>query len=157
MPDWKQIVLKKLRVSGFCSPEFTEELAAHLEDSYEALRCEGLPAEAALQRTLGQIEGGCRVRLGMRFLQEEFMTGFIPKVVLPGVLTAAAAGFFYWALALDHIPPKVIWLAGGQLPAWWWRLLPICGALGALLSQRNGGSRLQRMAASLLPSAILWC
>jgi len=53
MPDWKQIVLKKLRVSGFCSPEFTEELAAHLEDSYEALRCEGLPAEAALQRTLG--------------------------------------------------------------------------------------------------------
>ena len=155
MPDWKQIVLKKLHVIGICSPEFTEELAAHLEDSYEAFRCEGLPAEVAFQRTIGQIEGRCRVRLVMRFLEEEFMTGFIRKVVLPVVLTAAAARFFYWALALDHIPPQVVWLVSGQLPPWWWCLLPICGALGAVLSQRNGGSRLQRMAASLLPSAIL--
>lgn len=155
MPDWKQIVLKKLHGIGNCSPEFTEEFSAHLEDSYEALRCQGLPAEVAFQRTIGQIEGRCRLRLVMRFLEEEFMTGFIRKVVLPGLLTAAAAGFFYWALALNNIPPKVIWLAGGQLPAWWWRLLPICGALGAVLSQRNGGSRRQRMAASLLPSAVL--
>jgi hypothetical protein len=155
MPDWKQIVRKKLGVFGIYSPEFAEELAAHLEDNYEALRCQGLPAEAAFQRTIGQIEGRCRVRLVMRFLQEEFMTGLIRKVVPPGLLTAAAAGVFYWALVLDHIPPKVIWLAGGQLPLWWWCLLPICGALGALLSQRNGGSRLQRMAASLLPSATL--
>jgi hypothetical protein len=155
MPDWKQIVSKNLRVLAMCSPEFTEELAAHLEDSYEALLCEGLPAEVAFQHTIGQIEGSRRVWLVIRFLQEALMTGFIREVALPGLLTSAAAGFFYWALALDHIPPKVIWLIGGQLPLWWWCLLPICGALGALLSQRNGGSRLQRIAASLLPSAIL--
>jgi hypothetical protein len=47
VPDWKQIVRKNLRVVGVCSPEFTEELAAHLEDSYEAFRREGLPAELA--------------------------------------------------------------------------------------------------------------
>jgi hypothetical protein len=155
VPDWKQIVRKNLRVVGVCSPEFTEELAAHLEDSYEAFRREGLPAELAFQHTIGQIEGRWRVWLVMRFLQEELMTGFIPKVALPGLLTSAAAGLLYWALALDHIRPKVIWLVGGQLPLWWWCLLPICGALGALLSQRNGGSRLRRMAASQLPSAIL--
>jgi len=41
------------------------------------------------------------------------------------------------------------------LSPWWWSLLPICGALGALLSQRNGGSRLQRIAASIAPGAII--
>jgi len=142
-------------VLGICSPEFTEELAAHLEDTYEALRCEGLQAEVAFEHTVGQIEGRCRVWLVMRFLQEELMSGFIPKVAVPALLTSAAACFSHRALELDHIPHRVIWLVGGQLPLWWWCLLPICGALGALLSQRKGGSRLQGMAASLLPSAIL--
>jgi hypothetical protein len=155
MPDWEQIVRKNLRMLGVCSPEFTEELAAHLEDSYEALLCEGLPAEAAFQRTIGQIEGRFRVWLVMRLLQEELMSGFIRKLALPGLLTSAAAWFFHWALGLGHIRAEVLWLVGGQLPLWWWCLLPICGALGALLSQQNGGSRLQRMAASQLPTAIL--
>jgi hypothetical protein len=155
MPDWKQIVRKNLGVLRVCSPEFTEELAAHLEDSYQAFLCEGLPEEVAFQDTIGQIEGGCRIWLVMRFLQEELMTGFIRKVAVPGLLTSAAAGLFYWTLALDHIPPKVTWLIGGQLPLWWWCLLPICGAIGALLSQRNRGSRLQRIAASLLPSWVM--
>jgi len=155
MPDWKQIVRKNLRVLGVCLPEFTEELATHLEDSYEALLGEGLPAEVAFQHTIVQIEGSCSVWLVIRFLQEELMTGFIPKVVLPGLLTSVAARLLYWALAMDHIRPKVIWLVGGQLPLWWWCLLPVCGALGALLSQRKGGSLLHRMAASQLPSAIL--
>ena len=83
------------------------------------------------------------------------MSGFITKVALPGLLTSAAAWFFHWALALGHIRSEVLWLLGGRLPLWWWCVLPICGALGALLAQRNGGSRLQRMAASQLPSAIL--
>jgi len=155
MPNWKQIARKKLRVFGICPPEFTAELAAHLEDSYEALRGEGMPTKVAFRHTIGQIEGRCRIRLVMCFLQEEFMTGFIPKGVLPGLVTAAAACLFHWALGLAHTSPKVIWLAGGQLPTWWWCLLPLWGALGAFLSQRNGGSRPLRMAASLLPTAIL--
>jgi hypothetical protein len=155
MPDWKQIVRTNLRVLGVCSPEFTEELAAHLEDNYEALLCEGLAAEVAFQRTIGRIEGRSRVWLVMRFLQEELMTGFTREVALPGLLTSAAAGFFYWALALDHIPPHVIWLAGGLSPKWWWCLVPVWGALGALLSRRKRGSPLQRIAASLFPSAIM--
>jgi len=155
MPDWEQIVRNNLRVLGVCSPEFMEELAAHLEDSYEALLCERLPAEVAFQRTISRIEGRCRVWLVVRFLQEELMTGFTRKVALPGLLTSAAAWLFHWVLALARVRPELQWLAGGQLPLWWWCLLPICAVLGALLSQRNGGSRLQRMVASQLPSAIL--
>jgi len=155
MPDWKQIVRKHLRVVAFCSPEVIEELATHLEDSYEALLGEGLPAELALQRAMGQSEGCGRVWLVMRLLQEEFMSGVMGEVALPGLCTSAAAGILYWALALTHAQPGVIWLVGGQLPLWWWCLLPVCGALGALLSRRKGGSRAQRIAASLLPSAIM--
>lgn len=155
MPDWKQVVRNNLRMVGACLPEFTEELADHLEDSYEAALREGVPAEVAFQLTIGQIEGRCRVWFVLRCLQEELMTGFIRKVALPGLLTSAAAVCFHWALELGHIRPEVLWLIGGELPMWWWCLLPICGALGALLSQRYGGSRLQRMAASQLPSAIL--
>ena len=155
MPDWKKIVRKNLLVLVVCSPELIEELAAHLEDSYEAALCGGVPAEAAFQQTIGQIEGGCGVWLVMRFLQEELMSGFIRNLAVPGLLTSAAAWLFHWALAPRHIRPEVLWLVGGQLPLWWWCLLPICGALGAFLFQRKGGSRLQRIAASLLPSATL--
>jgi hypothetical protein len=66
------------------APEFTEELAAHLEDSYEALLCEGLSAEVAFQRTIVRIEGSCRVWLIVGLLQEELMTGFIREVALTG-------------------------------------------------------------------------
>jgi hypothetical protein len=155
MPDWKKIVRKNLLVLAVCSPESVEELAAHLEDIYEAALCGGMPAEAAFQQTIGQIEGGCGLRLVMRFLQEELMSGFIRSLVLPGLLTSAAAWFFHWALIQGHIRHEVLWLAGGQLPLWWWCMLPIYGALGALLYQRNARSRLQRMAASQLPNAIL--
>ena len=95
MPNWKQIVRKRFGVLGICSPEFAEELAAHLEDKYEALRREGLSAEVAFQHTIGQIEGRRRVWLVIRFLQEELMSGFITKIALPGLLTYAAACVFY--------------------------------------------------------------
>ena len=155
MPDWKRVVRKNFRVIGVFSPESTEELATHLEDSYEAFLNEGLPAEEALQYTIAQIEGRCRISLAIRFLQEEVMTVFIQKVALPGLLTSAAALFLYWLLESDHIRYPFVWLLGGQSPQCWWYLLPVCGILGAILSRRNGRSPLQRAAASLLPSAIL--
>ncbi len=162
MPDWKQIVRKNLRVLGVCSPELTEELVGHLEDSYEALVCDGVRPEMAFQSTMNQIEDRCKSWLILRFLQEELMTDFTRKVALPGLLTFAASAFIMYVMfALDHIHPKIFWLATSQflaLPLWSWFLLclqPICGALGAILSQRNGGSRLQRITAALFPSEIM--
>jgi hypothetical protein len=163
MPDWNEIVRKNLRVLRACSPEFTEELAAHLEDSYEALLREGLPAEVAFQCTIRQIEGRRKDWLELRFLQEDIMTDFTRKIALPGLLTFAASVFvmYAWMFALGHVQPKIFWLASTKflaLPLWAWCLLcllPICGALGAFLSQRNGGSRLQRIAAALFPSEIM--
>jgi MFS family permease len=160
MPDWKQIVRTNLRVLSACSPELAEELAGHLEDSYEALQCEGVPMEVAFHRTLRQIEGHRKRWLALRFLKEDLMTGFTRKVALPGLLTFASAMVIAWALDVAHVQPRTIFLSHRpplflSVPIAWLCLLPFCGAVGALISHRNGGSRLQRIAASLFQSAIM--
>jgi hypothetical protein len=174
MPDWKQIVHRNLRVLRACSPEFAEELAAHLEDSYAALLREGVAPEVAFNRTMNQIEGRRRSWLTLHFLKEELMngltrmTGFIRKIALPGLLTFATYAFTMnaWMFVPGHIHSKIYRIEFYRLfdvpfvilPLGIWCmlcLLPICGALGALLSQRNGGSRPQRMAAALFPSEII--
>jgi hypothetical protein len=167
MPDWNEIVRKNLRVLRACSPEFTEELAAHLEDSYEALLREGVAAETAFQRTMRQIEGRRRDWLEIHFLKEELMTGltrmngFIRKVALPALLSTAASALVSWALIRVGIWPKVILMPNREfqmflaLSPWWWGMLPICGALGAMLSRRNGGTRLQRIAAATAPGTVI--
>ena len=157
MPDWKQIVRRNLRVLKVCSPELTEELAGHLEDNYEASLREGLPAEVAFHRTIGQIEGRCKSRLVLRFLKEDIMTGFTRKVGLPGLLTFASAMAIGWVLNFAHIQPKTIFLSDGlflSLPIAWMCLLPVCGALGTVISRRNGGSHLDRMVAAAFPAII---
>jgi hypothetical protein len=86
------------------------------------------------------------------------MIGFTRKVALPGLLTFASAMVIAWALDMAHIQPRTILLANGlflSVPTVWLCLLPFCGAAGALVSRRSGGSRLQGIAASLFPSAIM--
>ena len=84
------------------------------------------------------------------------MRGFTRRVELPGLLTFALAMAIAYPLGLAHIRPEAIFLANGLLPVpvAWLCLLPICGALGAVVSSRNGGSRLDRMIAASFPAAI---
>ncbi len=162
MPDWKEIGGKHLRVLKICSPEFeekfTEEVAGHLEDTYEGHLRAGMSPEAAFHRTVEQIDGRFRICLTPRILQEVLMTDFARKVGLPGLLTFATAMVIAWALEMAHVQPKTILLGNGfflSLPMAWLCLLPFCGAAGVLVSHRSGGSRLQRIAACLFPSAIM--
>ncbi|MGZ7056266.1 MAG: hypothetical protein ACXVK3_12115 [Candidatus Angelobacter sp.] len=159
MLDWKQIVRKKFRVLGVCSPEWTEELAGHLEDIYEAFLRGGAPPEAAFDRTVMQVNRRSEICLTLRILQEVLMTDFARNVGLPGLLTFALSMGIDMALEMAHVQPKTILLGNGLPlslpPIAWLCLLPFCGAAGALVSHRSGGSRLQRIAACLFPSAIM--
>ena len=61
MPDWRKIVLQRLGESyGSCRQDIVEELAAHLEEIYEAGRERGFDEAEALRRTL-QEAGDWRV------------------------------------------------------------------------------------------------
>jgi hypothetical protein len=157
MHDWKQIVRKCLRVLGVCSPEFTEELAGHLEDNYEASLRGGMPPEAAFHRTVAQIDRRSQICLTVRIVQEVLMTDFARKVGLPGLLTFALAMAAAIAIDVAHIHPS--FLLGNRfsasLPVAWLCLLPFCGAAGTLVSHWTGSSRLQRIAACLFPSVIM--
>jgi len=163
MHDWEQIVRKNLRVLKTCTPEFaekiTEELASHLADSYEEHRRAGLPPATAFRRTVTQINRRSRISLTLQILQEALMTGFTRKVALPGLLTFALAMVIALALEMADVQPKTLVILGDglpfSLPLAWLCLLPICGAAGALVSHRSGGSPLQRIAACLFPSAIM--
>lgn len=163
MPDWEQMIRKNLRILHGCSPEFaekvTEELASHLEDNYEEHLRAGLPEAAAMNRTLDEFELCRRKRLTLRLLKEDGMNGFTRKVGLPGLATFAAAMAMEFALDAAHIQPKIILLSNGlflPLPIAWICLLPFCGALGAVLSRHNGGSRLDRMMAGAFPAEIMF-
>jgi hypothetical protein len=84
------------------------------------------------------------------------MSDFARKVGLPGLLTFALAMVIALALNMANVQPSFI-LGNRLYPVAiaWLCLLPLCGAAGALVSHRNGGSRLQRIAACLFPSAII--
>lgn len=159
MHDWKQLVHKHVRVLEVCSPALAEELASHLEESYEASLQQGVLPEAALARTLEQVNRGFQIRFTLRILQEDLMTDFVRKIGLPGLLTLAMASALALVLETARVQAKTILLGNGLPfsvpPVAWLCLLPFCGAAGALASQRSGGSRLQRIAACLFPSTIM--
>jgi hypothetical protein len=158
MPDWKLIVRKKLRTLSACSPESAEELAGYLEDRYEGYLSDELLERTALQRTLDEIEHSRGKWLALRLLKEDNVKEFTRRMGLPGIVAFATAMVIAWALDAAHIQPKTIFLANGlflSLPIAWFCLLPLCGALGAIVSSRNGGSRSNQLAAATFPASVM--
>src|ERR1700722_20532574 len=61
MPDWKKLVeerLGSLNLPPSAKQEIVAELAAHLEDVYEAAQARGLDATASLELALQEIQDG---------------------------------------------------------------------------------------------------
>jgi hypothetical protein len=161
MRDWEQIVRRHLRTLKACSPAFaesvTEELANHLEERYEDDLRAGMPEAMAFERAMTEIEFGS-ITLKMQLLWEDHMRGFTRRVGLPGLLTFASAMAIAWVLDFVHIQPKTMWLSNGlflSLPIVWLCLLPLCGALGMIVSRRQGGSSLDGMMAAGFPAAVM--
>jgi hypothetical protein len=161
MPDWKSIVREHLRVLNACSSgaeSISDELACHLEDNYEACLRAGLTEELALERVLEELRRSRENSLTLQLLKENAMTGFARKLGLPGLFAFTLAMVIAWALDRAHIQPKTIVLSNGlflSLPVVWFCVLPVCGALGAALSRRNGGSRFDGFVAATFPATIL--
>jgi hypothetical protein len=59
MPDWEALVRERLSGIALESEQRSEviaELAGHLEESFEQLRRQGMPEEAAVDRIISQVE-----------------------------------------------------------------------------------------------------
>jgi len=153
MRDWAQIVrerLASLALPDEDAAQVFDELADHLEETYQSLRNEGLSQQAAIGRVLvgvgdwrvlqRKIESSRKKGPSMpnrvtQFWIPAFVTLLLSMVCLaliqifgpnPWVTTATPRGWRFVA------PVAVVYVS-------WLLTLPFIGALGAYLSHRAGG------------------
>ncbi len=149
MPDWQNLIRQRLSGLAVDSTEKEEihaELAAHLEESYEALLKEGIAEEAAVRRTLSEVTNwqDLRRRIQTAKAKENIMNDRVKQLWLPGFLTFMLSSGI---LALFQVfgPKPWILAKSGNLPVAvlyipWLLSLPLVGAIGPYLSWRAGGS-----------------
>ena len=154
MRDWEALVEGYL--TGFAlepaeSADVIAELAAHLAETCEELRKQGMAEEEAVRRTLSQVEDWKKLT---RLIQtartkENIMTNRVKQFWLPSLLTLLSSmgllaliqvfGPNPWLVARKSGWSLVAPVAVVYLP--WLLSLPLIGAMGAYLSNRGGGSQ----------------
>src|SRR5215472_1027592 len=161
MPDWQELVRQKLSGLALDAAERDEvhtELAAHLEESYETFRAEGLPEPEAAQRTFALSgewkdlgKGIYSARCG-----KDTMTNRVKQLWLPGLLSfALSMGLLEIAQKFGPHPIVIDLLKGTpalMLYPSWLMILPLVGALGAYLTKRAGGSARMALVSSVFPA-----
>jgi len=153
VPDWETLIGQKLAGLSLEAGERREviaELAAHLEETFEELRQQGLPEEAAVARTLMLVSDWkklCR-RIQIARSTEIMMTNRVRQLWLPGFLTLLLSMVLLMVIQLTGPKPLIVSVHGWRMMApvatiyvpWLLCLLPI-GAMGAYLSGRAGASQ----------------
>jgi len=148
--DWDELVRAKLAglaIEPREKREVIEELAAHLDETYEELRGRGFTEEDAAQRALREVKDWHKLQRKIQNarMKENTMTNRVKQFWLPGFLTLVLS---MGALALmEKFGPKpwvLAWSAGlpvAMLYIPWLLSLPLVGGIGAYLSHRAGGSQ----------------
>lgn len=159
MPDWQKIV--RCRLAGIAleqdeREEVIAELAAHLEEVYDALGKEGLSVEDAVRHALWQVDDWRKLQRKIQAARtkENRMNPRVKCLWLPGLLTftlcmvlldlAQKFGPAPLVLNLEH-PPVLMFYTR------WLLMLPFAGAIGACLSRRAGGSTRMVLLTSIFP------
>ena len=162
MRDWSALVhrhLASVRVDERRRREISAELAAHLEDAYDAALRSGCAEAEATARALERVPdwGALAVAVERSADEDTIMTRQAITVLLPGttILLAAATGMSL----VVYATPADRWLD----PRWQVLALPaglaflfylVLGALGAAWSRHAGGSRGERLAAGAFPLVL---
>jgi hypothetical protein len=166
MPDWKKLVRERLG-SSVLPPEDREqvisELAAHLDETWEAARAEGLTETESEKRALQEIGDwhvlGKNIQRATR-AKEQPMNQRTKSLWLPALANFAATTLFLLVLTQVSLAPRyLVRLNSGlgvSLYAGWLVAQLLFGALGAFLSRRAGGTRAARIVAATFPAIILF-
>jgi hypothetical protein len=166
MPDWEAHVrqhLAQLTLTSNERDEVIEELADHLQESFEQLRVQGITDADAEKRALAQVSDWnrfCR-EIQIAKAKENSMSDRVKQFWLPSLLTLL---FSMGLLALIEIFGPKPWIVARHDGSPWrliapvaviyvpWLLcLPLIGAMGAFLSKRSGGSRRAILSSILFP------
>jgi hypothetical protein len=153
MLDWDALVRERLAGISLEPEELREviaELAAHLEETFEQLRRQGLPEEAAVERALSQVENWQTLRRKIQIARskENIMTNRVRQIWVPGFLTLSLSMVLLMVIQFIGPKPLIVSADGWRMIApvaviyvpWLLSLLPI-GAMGAYLAGRAGASQ----------------
>ncbi len=159
MPDWQKLVRQRLSGLALNAEEKDEvhaEVAAHLEESYEVFRKEGLPEKEAVQRTFEQVRDwrDLQRRICIAKRSRHPMQKRMHQLWIPGFLTLTLSMVFLVTLQKHGYQPRIVSWNGPDtilLYVPWLLALPLFGGLGAYLSQRTGSSGSRVLLASIFP------
>jgi hypothetical protein len=153
MLDWDALVRERLTGISLEPEELREviaELAGHLEETFELLRRQGLPEEAAVKRALSQVGNwqSLRQKIQIARSKENIVTNRVRQLWVPGFLTLFLSMVLLMVIQLIGPRPLIVSANGWRMIApvaviyvpWLLSLLPI-GAMGAYLAGRAGASQ----------------
>jgi len=164
LPDWQALVrsqLDGLALEPHERAEVIEELAAHLDETFEGLRRRGFAEEDAAERCRNEAKDwrDLRRRIQTARTKENIMTSRVKQFWLPALLTLLLSMSFLmliqvfgpnpWLLARKSGWSLVAPVAVVYIP--WLMSLPLIGAMGAYLSNRAGGSQLAVFSSTVFP------
>ena len=154
MRDWEALVREKL-VGMDLEPdargEVIAELAAHLAETCEELRKQGMTEEEAARRALSQVKDWEKLGQSIQIArtEENIMTNRVKQFWFPALVTLLLSMGLLMLIQVFGPSPWTVSRKSGwtfvapvaviYLP--WLLSLPVIGALGAYLSNRAGGSR----------------
>jgi hypothetical protein len=158
VPDWREFVREKMRrveLPPGQQEDVTAELATHFEELYEEQRAEGACERRAVEQAWTAVADW--EQLGRRIEQakgeEAIMNRRTKQLWLPGLVSFWAAMACEIALGGGVLNGRSMFHSHTTQIGLLLQLL--CGALGAYLSRRAGGTRLVRLGAALFTSAVL--
>jgi hypothetical protein len=164
MSNWKKLVeerLVSLDVPPSAKQEIVAELAAHLEDVYEAAKARGLDATASRELAIQEIQDWQVLLADIRRTKskENSMNLRTRSLWLPALASLFASSLFLFALTEISRQPKVLVRLNSGAAQWLYGVWVVgqiaCGALGAFLSRRVGGTRMARMVAGTFPAIVM--
>jgi hypothetical protein len=166
MPNWSKLVREKLVRKKFedgglppaYSDEVIRELAAHLEETYEAARSQSLPDVDAVQLALQEIGDWHALAEQIRCAKSkgDHMNYRTKSLWLPALASLLGASLAMSFLQRIGVRPRLVWNGPVEMALYWpWlAILPFFGAFGAFLSRCAGGAVRIRVTAALAP--VLW-
>jgi hypothetical protein len=152
--------LKACGLSGAHSDEVIRELAAHLEETYEAARAQGLTETAAVEFALQEVNDwhvlAANIRQAKR--EEGTVNDRSKNLWLPGMASLLGASLLLMILQRTSYQPRLVWFGHMAMLFYWpWLAgLPAFGALGAYLSKHAHGSLRTRLVAGSSPALVLF-
>ncbi|HUA16408.1 MAG TPA: hypothetical protein VMG31_14015 [Verrucomicrobiae bacterium] len=160
MPDWNKIVKARLQAAERSfNNSVVCELAAHLEEAFEAACARGATEVAALEQALQEVRSW---RVLARDIEratakEEFVNYRAKSLWLPALITLLGASASLAFFQYIGVRPYLLRVGPTALSLYWAWLasLPIPGALGAHLSRRAQGAATMRLAAGLAPALVM--